>query len=83
MDQMGTQGLFKAPIGEAVTRVDGRRKVTGTAPYALDHTLKNVAYAAGVFSTIGKGRITGIDTSAAMRMPGVLTVLTHENTHDI
>lgn len=83
MEEMGTQELFKAPVGKAVTRVDGHRKVTGAAQYALDHTLENVAYAAGVFSTIGKGRITRIDTSAAMRMPGVMTVLTHENTHDI
>ena len=32
-----------------------------------------------VCSTIAKGRITRIDTSAAMRVKGVLTVLTHEN----
>ena len=32
-----------------------------------------------VSSTITKGRITRIDTSAAMRVKGVLTVLTHEN----
>lgn len=80
---MGTQGMFGAPVGKAVTRVDGHRKVTGTAPYALEHKLENVAFAAGVFSTIANGRITSIDTSTAERMPGVLAVLTHENTHDI
>ncbi len=80
---MGTQGLFKAPVGKAVTRVEGHRKVTGTAPYALDHALKNAAHACGVFSTIGKGRIAHIDSSQAENMPGVLTVLTHQNTHDI
>ncbi|WP_236808659.1 hypothetical protein [Amycolatopsis albispora] len=30
-------------------------------------------------STIARGRITAIDTAAALAVPGVLTVLTHEN----
>lgn len=80
---MGTQGLFGAPIGEAVTRVEGFHKVTGTAPYALDHQVENVAYAAGVFSTIGKGRIVSIDTSKAESMPGVLAVLHSDNAGSI
>ena len=42
-------------------------------------TPDGLAYAAVVESTIAKGRIARIDTSAARRVAGVLDVLTHEN----
>lgn len=38
-----------------------------------------LVYGSIVTSTIAKGRITRIDTSAAMRVEGVIDVLTHEN----
>ncbi|MGC2502593.1 MAG: xanthine dehydrogenase family protein molybdopterin-binding subunit, partial [Silvibacterium sp.] len=66
-------------IGTAVTRVDGRLKVTGAARYAVDHPIEGVVYGVGVPSTIGSGKIAGIDTSVAEKMPGVLTVLHHGN----
>ncbi len=66
-------------IGTAVTRVDGRLKVTGAARYAVDHPIEGVVYGVGVPSTIGNGKITGIDTSVAEKMPGVLTILHHGN----
>jgi xanthine dehydrogenase YagR molybdenum-binding subunit len=66
-------------VGTAVDRVDGARKVTGTAPYAADHPLPDLAYAVLVQSTIGTGRITAIDTRVAEAAPGVLAVLTHAN----
>ena len=67
-------------IGQPVTRIDGRKKVTGGARYAVDHPLQNVAFGVGVSSTIANGRVTRIDTRAAARMPGVLTILHHGNT---
>ncbi len=66
-------------VGSAVTRIDGPLKVTGAAPYAVDHPVENLAYGVGVPSTIGNGRVTRIDASAAQAMPGVLTVLHHGN----
>src|SRR5690348_10910550 len=68
-----------ALIGEAINRVDGQLKVTGGARYAAETPLQNLAYAVLVQSTIGKGRIVAIDTSAAAGAPGVIAVLTHEN----
>jgi xanthine dehydrogenase YagR molybdenum-binding subunit len=65
-------------IGEAIDRVDGRAKVTGTARYAAEVAVAGVAHGAIVASRIGRGVITGIDTSAAERAPGVIGVLTHE-----
>jgi xanthine dehydrogenase YagR molybdenum-binding subunit len=66
-------------IGTALSRVDGRAKVTGAAHYAGDYNLPGLAYGAVVTSAIAKGRIARIDASEALRVPGVLDVLTHEN----
>ncbi len=66
-------------IGQAVGRIDGPKKVTGGALYAADHPIENLAYGYPVASTIGNGRIVGIDSTEAERMPGVLLVLHHGN----
>ena len=66
-------------VGQPLSRLDGPKKVTGTAHYAFEHSPEEVTYGFPVQSTIAKGRITSIDTSAAQAIPGVLTILTHEN----
>ncbi len=66
-------------IGTAVSRVDGVAKVTGAAKYAAEVNVPGLLYGSVVGATITKGRITRIDTSAALEVDGVLTVLTHEN----
>jgi xanthine dehydrogenase YagR molybdenum-binding subunit len=70
---------MNAIIGQPISRVDGPAKVTGQAIYAAEFNLRGLAHAALVHSTIAKGRITGIDSSAAERAPGVLAVISHEN----
>jgi xanthine dehydrogenase YagR molybdenum-binding subunit len=67
-------------IGAAVNRVDGPLKVGGTAQYAVDHALENLAYGVGVPSTVGSARVVRVDASEAQHMPGVLAVLYHGNT---
>ena len=66
-------------IGTATSRVDGIAKVTGAAKYAAEFNVPGLVYSSIVTSTIAKGRITAIDASAAMRVKGVIDVLTHEN----
>ena len=66
-------------IGTSTSRVDGHAKVTGAAKYAAEFNAPGLAYGAVICSTIAKGRITKIDASAALRVPGVIDVLTHEN----
>ncbi len=66
-------------IGTATSRVDGRAKVTGAAKYAGEFNTENLAYGAVVTSTIPSGRIVRIDTSEALRVAGVLAVITHDN----
>ena len=66
-------------IGTATSRVDGRAKVTGEAKYAGEYNASGLAYGSVVESAIAKGRIARIDTSEALRVEGVLDVVTHEN----
>ena len=66
-------------IGKSVSRIDGHDKVTGAAKYAGEFNESGLAYGSVVTSTIAKGRIARIDASEALRVEGVLAVLTHEN----
>ena len=71
--------MSTAYLGQPISRVDGRDKVTGAARYAAEHTVPNLVYGHVVSSDIARGRITSVDASAALALPGVLRVLTHEN----
>ena len=63
-------------IGTPTSRIDGIAKVTGAAKYAAEFNVPGgVLYGSIVPSTIAKGRITRLDTSAAMGVEGVMTVL--------
>ncbi len=66
-------------IGSPVSRVDGRKKVTGTAQYAAEFLLSGLTHAVLVDSPIASGHIKKINTAAAESAPGVLLVLTHES----
>src|SRR5581483_1146908 len=64
----------------ARNRVDGKLKVTGAAKYAVEFEVPRCAHAWPVESNIAHGKITGIDTSAAQKLPGVLRILSHLDT---
>ena len=66
-------------VGQPVSRIDGRLKVTGSARYTADIPLESLVHGAIVYSTIANGRIVSIDAAAAQSAPGVLAVLTHKN----
>ncbi|MEU6862046.1 xanthine dehydrogenase family protein molybdopterin-binding subunit [Streptomyces sp. NPDC046876] len=66
----------EALLGAPVPRREGREKVTGTALYAAERHLPRRAYGWPVPATIARGRITAVDTAAALALPGVLGVLT-------
>jgi xanthine dehydrogenase YagR molybdenum-binding subunit len=66
-------------IGQPISRIDGRRKVTGGARYTADIPAPAAAHAAIVHSRIANGRTVSIDTAAAARASGVLAILTHQN----
>lgn len=66
-------------IGTAISRFDGRLKVTGKADYTADIPVPALLHAAIVSSRIAKGRIVSIDARAAERAPGVSAVFTYQN----
>jgi xanthine dehydrogenase YagR molybdenum-binding subunit len=66
-------------IGAPVNRVDGRKKVTGTAQYAAEIVLGEMCHAVLLGSPKAGGRIRSIDIARAQQLPGVLLVLTHQN----
>ena len=45
-------------IGQPMTRVDGRAKVTGAAKYAAEHHAHDLAHGVVITSAIARGRIT-------------------------
>ncbi len=71
--------FFDAPFADDLDRVDGIAKVTGSAKYAAEYNLPNMAYGVLVGSTITKGAIKSIDAKGAEKAPGVLAVITHLN----
>jgi xanthine dehydrogenase YagR molybdenum-binding subunit len=69
-----------AAVGQPQNRVDGRDKVTGQAKYSAEYNnLPGLVHAVLKTSDVAKGRVQGIDTSAAQRAPGVLAIFTHQN----
>jgi xanthine dehydrogenase YagR molybdenum-binding subunit len=66
-------------VGKPVSRIDGPLKVKGEAKFAAEFALEEMTYAAVVFSTIPRGRITALGTASAKAAPGVVLVMTHEN----
>ena len=66
-------------MGQSIDRQDGRRKVLGQAKYSAEFQVPDLAHAVLVQSTIAAGKITGVDTSKARAMPGVLEVMTADN----
>src|SRR5580692_10217770 len=77
--EMAHSSKMASYIGTPTSRVDGHAKVTGAAKYAGEFNVPSLAYGAVVTSTIAKGRTARIDVSEALRVPGVLDVLSHEN----
>ena len=68
-------------VGQPLDRIEGRFKVTGTAPYAYERHDEepNAAYGFIVGAAIAKGRITGMDLAAAKASPGVIAIVTADN----
>jgi xanthine dehydrogenase YagR molybdenum-binding subunit len=79
-DAAGKKDARGTVVGKPIDRVDGRRKITGAAQYAAEFRHDRLTYAVLVQSTLAKGKILAIDAAAAKRAPGVIAVLSHQNT---
>ena len=67
---MGVEG-----IGARVTRKEDKRFLTGKGRYTDDMTVPGMKYAYFIRSPHAHARIKGIDTAAALGMPGVIGIL--------
>src|SRR5215469_1552 len=66
-------------IGKDFTPVDVVAKVTGRAKYAEDFRAERMAFCKTLSSPMPHARIRNIDTSAAMKVPGVIGILTADD----
>lgn len=71
--------MAKKLIGDPIDRIDGPAKVTGSARYSADIKRPGMLHGVLVMSTIANGRIQGIDTAAALKVSGVVSVMSHLN----
>ena len=62
-------------LGSPVKRTEDPRFITGKGRYLDDIKLQNMAYMAILRSPYAHANIKSIDTSAAKRMPGVISVI--------
>ena len=70
-------------VGESVRRVDAFDKVTGRAKFT-DDLIPEEAYATKIIhSKIAHGRVKEIDTTEAMKVPGVIKIITCFDVPDI
>jgi CO/xanthine dehydrogenase Mo-binding subunit len=72
-----------AKVGTPMPLIDGREKVTGALHFAGDYQIPGMLYAKFVSSAYAHANIHGIDTSAALAVPGVVAVLTAGDLPDI
>lgn len=66
-------------IGQSPERWDAVSKVTGKADYTRDLPVKTMLYGKVCRSTIAHGLVTRIDISEALKVPGVVKVLTPDD----
>src|SRR6478752_2476693 len=74
---MGVEG-----IGASVVRKEDRRFITGKGRYVDDIKLAGMTYAHFIRSPHAHAKVKSIDSSAAMKVPGVLGVLTGQQIVD-
>src|SRR5256714_11171195 len=73
------QKLRLGRIGESVQRTDAIPKVTGAFAYSSDLQAAGMLWGHTVRSPHAHARVSSIDVSRAVGMPGVHAVLTHED----
>ena len=70
-------------LGKNFVPPDVRAKVTGRAKYAEDFRADGMLFCRLYLSPMPHGRVRSIDTSAALRMEGVVAVLTADDVPEI
>jgi CO/xanthine dehydrogenase Mo-binding subunit len=71
--------IIAGQVGDSPVRPDGRAKITGEFAYASDLWMDGMVWGVTLRSPHPHAEIKGIDVSAALAVPGVVAVLTHED----
>ena len=74
-----TESGLRGGVGDSPARPDGRQKVTGEFAYSSDLWLDGMLWGATLRSPHPRARLTGLDVSGALALPGVTAVLTHDD----
>ncbi len=77
---MGEEGQGLKYVGKNLPIHDGAAKVRGRIKYTGDLALEGMLIAKLLFSPLPHAKILSIDAKAALAIPGVIGVYTHENT---
>ncbi len=70
-------------IGHSLPRIDAVQKVTGQTVYGTDLQIPGMLYGKILRSQVSHARLKNINTSAALALPGVRTILTGRDLNDI
>ena len=70
-------------VGQSLTRIDAPGKVTGSAIYAADFALPGMLCGKVFRSSEPHARLVKLDTSKALRIPGVRAVITAADAADV
>ena len=70
-------------VGQSLTRIDAPGKVTGSAIYAADFALPGMLCGKVFRSAEPHARLVKLDTSKALRIPGVRAVITAADAADV
>ncbi len=70
---------LRGGVGDSPARPDGRQKVTGEFAYSSDLWLDGMLWGATLRSPHPRARLTGLDITRAVTLPGVTAVLTHDD----
>jgi CO/xanthine dehydrogenase Mo-binding subunit len=74
-----TESGMRGGVGDSPARPDGRQKVTGEFAYSSDLWLDGMLWGATLRSPHPRARLTRLDITAALALPGVTAVLTHDD----
>ena len=75
----GERGASLNVVGASVQRADARGHVTGRTQFYEDHNFPGMLHLKMVRSTRHHALLEKVDTAAALKVPGVVRILTHKD----
>ena len=70
-------------MGQPVKRREDPRLITGTSQYVDDINLAGMLHLTFVRSPYGHAKVNGIDTAEALKVPGVVAIVTAKDVNDL